>query len=200
MIGLRIGDLTVDMANPNGQTIRISCGSTRTEQIELINRLFAPYGHIVMNGPYKNDRVVIQCLVNMTFEFLLPKEDEIPDWIMSNSTCFWAFLGGYSDAEAHIGISGKKASFRLSTADNNIISNVWERLSEFGISGPKPYVWLAKGTSNKQGTALRKDIWRLGIYRANDLKRLLQNLLPNLRHAKRRKDARSTLKYLLQNS
>ena len=53
LVGFRIGDLTVDMVNPNGQTIRVSCASTRPEQIELIQSLFEQYGGIVLRDCLK---------------------------------------------------------------------------------------------------------------------------------------------------
>lgn len=196
LVGFRIGDLTVDMANPGGQTIRASCASTRPEQIELIKNLFEQYGGIILNGPYKNNRVFIQCMLNMTFDFLLPKTDNIPGWIMEKDETFCAFLGGYVDAEAHIGISGNKASFRLATADSNILAIIHKRLLQFRIECPEPYVWLKSGYVNKNNITSRKDIWRLGVYSAKSLKLLLKTLLPFLRHRKRQKDAETVLNYL----
>lgn len=67
LIGLRIGDLTVDHINPEGQTIRVECASTRPEQIELLRSLFGNYGRLVENGPYAKGRVSIQCLLNRLY-------------------------------------------------------------------------------------------------------------------------------------
>jgi hypothetical protein len=196
LIGFRTGDLTVDLVNPNGQTIRASCASTRPEQITLIKNLFEKYGGIILNGPYKNNRVFIQCMLNMTFDFLLPKSDNIPGWIMEKDETFWAFLGGYADAEAHIGISGNKASFRLATADSNILKTIYDRLAQFGIKCPKPYLWLQSGYTNKNNVTNRKDIWRLGVYSTESVTLLLDTLLPFLQHQKRQRDAEIVMNYL----
>lgn len=138
----------------------------------------------------------IQCLVNMSFDFLLHKADAIPNWVLEENNALWAFLGGYSDAEAHIGISGGKASFRLSTADFNILLTIHSRLIQYEIEAPTPYVWLKKGYTNSRGAITRKDIWRLGVYSAENLRRLLENLLPYLRHQKRKKDAQRVIQFL----
>ncbi len=196
LIGFRIGDLTVDKVNPGGQTIRVSCASTRPEQIELIKNLFEPYGGILLNGPYKNNRVFIQCMLNMTFDFLLPKSDAIPDWIIEKDETFLAFLGGYADAEAHIGISGNKASFRLATTDSNILTIVYDRLTQFGVKCPAPYPWLRSGYTNKNNVTNHHDVWRLGVYSAKSVTLLLETLLPFLKHQKRRGDAKTVLNYL----
>ncbi len=196
LLGLRIGDLTVDLVNPGGQTIRISCASTRSEQISLIEKLFQPYGRVLLNGPYLNNRVFIQCLVNLSFVFLLEKPNYIPEWITTKSENFWSFLGGYSDAEAHVGTSNKKSSYRLGTADEKILMEIHWQISLLGIECPKPYIWLKKGSENKLGIKNNKDIWRLGIYRKESLRSFLITLLPNLRHKKRIADVKKVLTIL----
>src|SRR5581483_8752463 len=46
-LGFRLGDLAASRANKTSDLIYISSGSSKREQIELIERLFARYGHIV---------------------------------------------------------------------------------------------------------------------------------------------------------
>src|SRR5205823_9762542 len=40
--------------------------------------------------------------LNMTFEFLLPKQDAVPEWILESDEPFFAFLAGYVDAEGYV--------------------------------------------------------------------------------------------------
>lgn len=196
LIGFRLGDLTVDMVNPKGLTIRVSCASTRHEQIDLIVGLFEKYGRVLKNGPYTNNRIFIQCLVNLSFSFLIEKDDAIPNWILDSNKTFWSFLGGYADAEAHFGISNSKASFRLGTTDENILKQIYEQFISSGIDCPKPYVWIRKGYVNKSGAKTNKDVWRLGVYRKESLRRLLLNLYGYLRHTKRKSDAEKVMKFI----
>ncbi|HLB45585.1 MAG TPA: LAGLIDADG family homing endonuclease [Anaerolineales bacterium] len=195
LIGFRIGDLTVDLLNAGGQTIRVSCASTKSDQIDLIKELFGRYGRLVINGPYANGRVFVQCLLNTSFEFLLPKPDSIPKWI-DDERLFLSFLAGYVDAEGHIGIASSKAVMILATADHSLLSQIHSRLAGIGIVCPEPRLWLKGGYVNSRGITTRRHIWRLGVYRAESLARLVHLLLPFLRHRKRRADATRVLDFI----
>src|SRR3990167_7030353 len=53
LIGFRIGDLRVRKFYKNSETILIDCGSTRREQIELVEKLFDKYGRVWISKPNK---------------------------------------------------------------------------------------------------------------------------------------------------
>lgn len=191
LLGFRQGDLHVNWVNEGGRTIRVECASTKQEQIDLIEGLFESYGHIVLCGPYKGGRVSIQCLLNPTFDFLLPKQDWIEDWILADDRFFAAFLAGYTDAEGCIGIYNGKAAFFLASGDKHIILQVYSRLSSQGVELPKPILWIKRGYTwqyKDRQTTSRKDLWRLNIHRKQALLALFDLLAPYLKHAKRRQD------------
>jgi predicted DNA-binding protein YlxM (UPF0122 family) len=74
LIGFRLGDLNISKCV---SVIQVRCSTTIPAQTRLIRKLFSPYTtpHIwkAMRG---TDEIV--CLVNRSFDFLLPKEDKIP--------------------------------------------------------------------------------------------------------------------------
>jgi hypothetical protein len=43
----------------------------------------------------------MQVALNVTFDFLLPKQDAVPGWILESDEPFFAFLAGYIDAEGY---------------------------------------------------------------------------------------------------
>lgn len=45
LLGFRLGDLNVLREHRTSEVLRISCGSSKVEQIELVKQLFQPYGH-----------------------------------------------------------------------------------------------------------------------------------------------------------
>ncbi|MBN1813659.1 MAG: LAGLIDADG family homing endonuclease, partial [Anaerolineae bacterium] len=191
LLGFRQGDLHVNWVNEGGRTIRVECASTRREQIDLIEGLFQSYGHIVLCGPYKGGRVSIQCLLNPTFDFLLPKQDGIEDWILADDRFFAAFLAGYTDAEGCMAIYNGKAAFFLASGDRRIILQIYNKLSSQGIELPKPILWINRGYTRRykdRQTTIRKDLWRLNVHRKQALLALFDLLTPYLKHAKRRRD------------
>ena len=52
LIGFRIGDLYINQTHKNSPTLRIGTNSTKTAQIELVEKIFKPYGHIWKSRPY----------------------------------------------------------------------------------------------------------------------------------------------------
>ena len=63
----------------------------------------------------------------------LAKKDQIENWIFSNDNYFFAFLGGYSDAEGNFGVYSGMARFRLGTYDKNILMQAADKLNKLGI-------------------------------------------------------------------
>ncbi len=188
LIGFRLGDLWVGRQNASGATIHISCSSTRQAQISLIEALFQPYGRVSLSKPDANGMISVSVLVNESFAFLLDKEDNIESWILEDEACFWAFLAGYVDAEGNIGVYNGQGRLRITTTDEKIIRQIWERLLVIGIDIPKPRCIPMKGKVlsglPRPGKA-NKDQWELATKRKSALRRILTNILPYMRHTDR---------------
>ena len=190
LIGFRQGDLYVARPNETGITLLITCSSTKREQVALIRSLFEKYGRVSVSGPDTKGNLSVHCLVNESFDFLLPKEDDIPDWILADDECFFAFFAGYADAEANIGVYSGKARFRIDSYDKNIILKSHAKLASQGIEFPKPYIDCKKGTVScrQRGSIYHQDRWLLGTKRKASLLQLFDCIKPYLKHAKRRQD------------
>jgi len=187
LIGFRIGDLHV-WRNKYGETIYVSCKSTKDEQINLIKNLFVNYGYIKISKPYKDRGRQISCNLNLSFSFLLKKEDVIEDWILKNKENFAAFLAGYIDAEGHFGIDRNFGEFAISSYEKNIINSINKKLLELNIAGQIPRISQKEGYIDKRGVSNNKDLWTLKIRRKDELLKLINLIAPYIKHQKRYKD------------
>lgn len=189
MTGFRLGDLNVYKIH---ELIQVRVSSTIQAQIQLFQDLFSPYGNIYVRTYMRkatNQNVVdAVVLLNQSFDFLLPKEDKIEDWILEKNKYFLSFLAGYSDAEGCIlirkSLHGNKilfAGFELATYDKNILNQIGEGLVELGLVFPKPFI-TSKAGVDKRGVKRNKDCWRISIYRKSSLWKLLNWLEPLMRH------------------
>ncbi len=188
LIGFCLGDLYAAMISETGHTIWLSCSTTKQEQVELIKELFQRYGRVHV-GTYSEGRFEIDCYLNMTFDFLLPKQDIIESWIVEEPIKYFIpFLAGYTDAEGHIGVSKGIAVFSLASCDRNILHQCYDVLASIGITFPKPRIKKEKGYTDKRGITYSEDYWELATARKDSLLRLFDLLDPYLKHAKRRRD------------
>lgn len=179
MIGFRLGDLNVRSVNDNS-TIFIKSGTTKEDQCELIKNIYGVHGHYKIkfkNGVYQN-----YCNLDPSFSFLLPKEDNIEKWILNNNKCFFAFLGGYADAEGNFGVYQNRARFRLGTYDKNILEQIFDRLNSRGIR--TTFNLERKAVVGKQN----KDFYRISVNEKESLMELINNLKPYIKHEKRHND------------
>lgn len=179
LIGFRLGDLNV---MKKVSVIQVRCSTTIPAQVRLIRNLFAPY-----TTPYitkaKRGTYEIICLVNRSFDFLLPKEDNIPDWVQNNKKFFFSFLAGYSDAEGcfciHKSSRGKRNSFgffEIQTQQKNVINQIWRNLEAYDILSPPALLSKRAGYTSPSGSINNKDIWKVCVARKNSLWILLDNL------------------------
>lgn len=202
LIGFRLGDLYIA---PAKLQIHMSCSSSRYNQIILIRHLFKKYSKIIVTRRriLKGKRIwEIRCLLNKSFQFLIPKNDNIEPWILGNKKLFIAFLAGYTDAEGHIFTRLYRNSktlysgFEVQSYDKNILLQSWKKLNELGIICRKPKINKLKGYTQKNGLVNRKDLWRLGIYNKKDLYLFLTTIEPYIQHRKRKKDLLKAKKHL----
>jgi len=187
--GFRAGDLNVRMDLPTSQTIHVRCGTTRAAQVDLIRRLFEPYGHVHTRTGTMGETQV-ECHLDLSFRFLLEKEDRVPGWVMENDDCFWAFLAGYMDAEGYIGLSRHcyqdQARVEIASCDEGILRGLWAGLNKRGVHCPQLYLKKRAGIVDGQGRRCGSDFYVLVVSRKAALDRLFQGIDPHLKHADKR--------------
>lgn len=188
LIGFRLGDLYATKTHPNSPTIRVGTNSTKEAQLLLVENLFSKYGHVKRNNRDKNGAIHIRAFVNNSFNFLLPKEDKIDNWILKNQGYFIAFLAGYADAEATFCICGDDGIFSIKTQDKNILFTIWRKLNDMGILCKKPSIFRIAGSVDYRGIKNNKDAYIFTVCRKDSLLKLIRLLRPHLKHKKRIKD------------
>lgn len=185
LIGFRLGDLNVRMDLPTSKTIQVRCGTTIPAQVDLIQRLFEPYGHVNTRKGTIGE-IQVECHLDMSFDFLLPKEDHVPGWVASDDEYFWAFLGGYMDAESHIGLrkarSGRSAIVEIASCDIGILGGLLAGLRDKGIACPDLYLKNRAGTVDRRGIRNNRDFYVLRVMRKASLDRLFQHISPFIKH------------------
>lgn len=183
LIGLRLGDLHVELGN---WAIRVRCTSTHQEQIDLVRELFEPYGGIWISKPKARRGVGITAHLNRSFDFLLPHTDEIEPWILQQDDLFAAFWAGYVDAEGSFGVTGNRAYFKVDSGDRGILCQAWSKLATLGLVFPDPKLIRPAGTWIHQfHLSSRRDLWRLTTESKTTLLKLCDLVLPYLRHRRR---------------
>jgi hypothetical protein len=183
LIGLRSGDLHVEKGN---WAVRVRCTSTHQEQIDLIHDLFSDYGGVWISKPHARRGTGITIHLNRSFDFLLPHDDNIKEWILSDVSLFAAFWAGYVDAEGSFIVSRGRAYFKVDSGDKGILYQAWTRLREMGIAFHEPKLIRPAGTwINQFQLASQRDLWRLATERKETLIQLCNILSPYLRHRRR---------------
>ena len=196
LIGFRLGDLYVSKTHPNSPTIRVSCNSTKNEQLILIRELFGSYGHVKEVGPDKKGATHIRCYLNNTFEFLMPKHPNIPSWILKSKKYSMFFLAGYLDAEGTFAIDNRNHPvFSAKSQDKGIMSDIHKYiLPKIGVKTRLYFVRPAG--SIIAGIISNKDVFGIYVYNKKDLNKILKELLPLLKHLKRKNDALKVLQLI----
>lgn len=198
LIGFRIGDLNVYQTTSHSDVIIVRCHSTRIEQIQLIKNIFKKYGKVSVSKNVKKNSYHVNCFLNKSFEFLLPKKDDVKKWITKNDNYSKHFAAGYIDAEANIGVYDKRARFKIDSYDKNIINWFFQWFKTKNICCPKP-----KRIANKNqiynkinNEKYNNDLWRIRVSIKESLKVLFENINPCLKHKKRIKDLEKCIKNL----
>jgi AraC-like DNA-binding protein len=202
LIGFRIGDLNVELKG--GRTILVKCTSTRAEQVQLFRQLFEPYGHVYTDeatlARRERQSIGMQVGLNLTFDFLLPKQDAVPGWILASDEPFFAFLAGYIDAEGyfrtyfHTGQPKPLARLEIRSYDATLLRQLGEALNARRIACPPAQLCVAAGYTNSYDVTSNRDLWRLGVQRRDSLRNLVTRLEPYVQHARRRRDMLNVLR------
>ncbi len=201
LVGFRLGDLHVAMEGT--RTIVVKCTSTRREQVELFRDLFGNYGHVYTDEATQARRrrqsIGMEVRLNMTFGFLLPKQDAVPEWVLTTDDTFFAFFAGYVDAEGYFRAYFVQnqpkplALLEIRSYDAVLLTQLRDGLCERGIACPPARLRVPAGYTNGAGVRSNRDYWGLGIHRKESLRRLFKKIEPYLRHARRRRDMYTAL-------
>lgn len=191
LIGFRLGDLNVRLVKT---VIMVRCSSTIYQQVALIRSLFSQYGGVNLSkarrGTYE-----INCYLDNTFDFLIPKWEKIPKWILNDRDTFLSFLAGYADAEGYF--DATRDGLRISSQQKAIIFECCEGLNRFGFMCNTPIIVRRAGHVQKDGVINNKDMWSFAIYKRSTTFSLMSAILPYLRHLHKKKAAETIVKQLL---
>lgn len=199
LLGFRLGDLNVRRMHATSEIISVSCGSSRPEQIELIQQLFAHYGHVTLshhirlslNGLYYQ---TIRCSLNNSFEFLLNYCSELLFWVLDHDDVFLAFFGGFTDAEGSFHLQDyrnriARGKFSLKNTDKRILEQCHAKLIAMGVSCTAiTKVYDAGRQTSKRGVFANKALWEFSVEAKEAVLRLIQLIAPYIHHTKRRAD------------
>lgn len=198
LIGFRTGDLDAQLS-PSKKLIIVGSTSTRSEQIKLFKNLFKNYGYVWVGKFRKDGNRVFVVRLNRSFNFLLPKKDNVPKWICGNNNYFLSFFAGYTDAEGCFQIGNDNvASFTLSSYDKKILKQIHQGLLKIGVECNPPRLHVKKGYKKSDGYEYKNDEWSFAITKKSSLLQLLELIIPRLKHQKRLKDARQAKQNIIQ--
>ena len=191
LLGFRLGDLNVYKRSNASETLVTRCHSTSTTQVNLIKKVFQKYGKITVSEGKHG--YTINCFLNLSFSFLLLKNDLIEEWIKQSQKMFLAFIGGYLDAEGTFQINQGRGRFAVSTCDKRILNDINIFLQKRGIISICKKI-SDKGTNSIGDYMFSNDVWRININEANSLYNFIMMIKPYIHHEKRKKDMLLVLK------
>lgn len=200
MIGFRLGDLNVYQAH---NLIQVRCSTTINNQVFLIKKLFIKYGH-VHSWKAKRGTYEIIVLLNDSFTFLLPKNDKIEPWILTDRKYFLSFFAGYADAEGSYYLKkpnpkvGKVecSAFEIQSFDKNILLCIHQKLKSYKIEN---LYSLSRrgGYVDRRGIRTNKDCWRVVINKKQTLWNFIKLIEPYHRHRNKIRSLREIKNNLL---
>lgn len=185
LLGFRLGDLSAYQTSSRSDVIIIRCHTTQMVQVDLLNKLFLPYGQVtVSDGRYGFN---VNCYVDKTFDFLLPKHMRVPAYIERLEQSIWAFIAGYVDAEGSFGINQGKARFKVDSYDVHILEWMVAIFQKSSLSVKFRQIASQGQLQYRLGT-FHKDLWRLEINSASSVARFIDLVGPYILHEKRKAD------------
>lgn len=189
LIGFRIGDLRVFQTTAKAETVVATCHTTCDPQVLLVRELFEKYGKVTISCHPRNRSFYINCYLNRSFSFLLPKKDYIEEWILRKNNYFKAFVAGYIDAEGNFILNQGRARFKIDSYEKKILGQIKQKLGSFGLNVKLRLIYHSGQEVNPgSGYKLKKDLWRLNINEGRSLLRFISFLEPHLKHYKRVQD------------
>ena len=180
MLGFRLGDLNVYKPYVNSRIYVIRCHTTHKSQVDLIQKLFEPYGGVKI--AFTNNGYTVNCFLDESFEFLHPKE--MPGWVFSSRySVVSSFIAGYVDAEGTFGLNQGRGRFKIDSYDYSILKSIYEFLVGLGMD--VKFRMIARQGSRRGSGVWNGSLWRLGINIANELERFIILIKPFMKHKNR---------------
>jgi intein-encoded DNA endonuclease-like protein len=193
IMGFARGDFWV---TTHGRAIRVRAGSTHPAFIHLFRELFESHGPVYLypkEAELTGFEWSMDADLDQSFRFLLDRDSGTFQETMSEKTTFLSYFAGFFDAEGSVYYhkKGDGGAFELSIAnmDLPLLETLNNKLHSFGYS--------SKITKNPQNQPHRKipgadHIWRIQIWRYDEVKRLLTSL--PLRHSEKKMKKQIALK------
>lgn len=156
----------------------------------MFQKTFDKYSHI---GVYPYETLLgkafqIYCNLDNSFNFLLHKPNEIPNWILENKRYFYYFLGGYADCEANWELwkreNGEtRTIFKIFSGDKIILEQIKKKLENLKFH---PILNLARKKGYKKNLwKYNKDMYCLQVLYQKDVARLAKMLLLISKHTEK---------------
>lgn len=185
LIGFRLGDLNTYKTSRKSELVVARCNTTQEAQINLIKGIFGKYGKVtISSGEYSTN---VNCFLNKTFNFLLPKFKTIPSWIEKSKNTGLAFIAGYTDAEGNFILNQGRARFKIDAYDLSVLSWIVNYLNKLGIQ--VKFCCIAReGDLRSNGLKFNADLWRINVNEAFSLLTFITLLKPYIKHKKRLSD------------
>ena len=142
----------------------------------------------------KRQSIAMEARLNLTFDFLLPKQDAVPEWILESDEPFFAFLAGYIDAEGYFRtyVTPKqpkpRARLEIRSYDSVLLTQLGAGLNARGIVCAPARLRVRAGYTNGYGVRSNRDLWGLGVQRTDALHELICKIEPHIKHPRRRRD------------
>lgn len=185
LVGFRIGDLNVYKTVPTAETIVVRCHTTQKDQVEILERVFGAFGKVSVSdnnaGHYH-----VNCFLNSSFSFLLPKDSSSFSWIQKPKE-FAAFTAGYVDAEGNFIINQGRARFKIDSYDKEVLDFIGGWLTREKMKFKFRRISKLGDTQYIKGipATYPQDLWRLNINEAKSLLRFIRGIKPFIRHQSR---------------
>jgi len=187
LVGFAIGDLRTRFGGKkDSKTLKVGCGSTKKEQIELFKTLFENYGKVWIGKPDIKGRRNMEVSLDLSFSFLLNTGNKL-DKIMENQKLFRHFLAGFIDAEGSFYITKNQANSSLGNYNGLLLKKIKQSLLRYGIEVPRIHQ-DKKLYIGKDGYTRKKYYWHLSVNKKKYLLKLIDFVGPFLKHSKRRFD------------
>jgi len=183
LLGFARGDLWI---TTHGRAVRAKAGSTHPAFVQLFRELFGHYGPIYLypkQAKLTRYEWSMDADLHESFRFLLDRDRETFQQLMSDAPCFLSYLAGFFDAEGSIYYhrKGPGGAFELSITnmDFELLQALSRQLQRFDYASK---ISISKRTQpvEIQGA---DHIWRIFIWRHNDVSALLSQL--PLRHSEK---------------